>query len=309
AGARGRADVLSDALPHREGEMLWANRRLRRPRNVELEERVAAVRHETPESDPWLKLLEAALAESETSAVWETAVPKPAAERPAKAPLLSHIRIMLDAPAPRGWVRRLLELALPAAARKIDAIALLEAALCHDDARIDGLARSGGADPAVLRVAGQVALLPLLQACARAPAPAAPAAWSSRRCVVGGGCGGCGGRWRLRRERAPGGRVRRAARRARRVGGAAAAPQARHDAGRDRLDDEARPARAGGRRRPRSGPVRAVAVRAVPGRRAERRRRARHGAVDLRRVAPGAGGDRVRRLAGARRAVGRRSFR
>src|SRR5256885_16702268 len=94
AAARGREDVLSDPLPHREGEMLWPNRRPRRPRNVQHEERVAAVRREQPESDPWLKLLEAALAESETSAVWETAVPKPAAERPAKAPLLSHIRLM-----------------------------------------------------------------------------------------------------------------------------------------------------------------------------------------------------------------------
>jgi FdhE protein len=194
--------------------MLWPNRRLRRPRNVELEERVAAVRRETPESDPWLKLLQAALAESETSAVWETAVPKPAAERPAKAPLLSHIRIMLDARAPRGWVRRLLELALPAEARKIDAIALLEAALCHDDARIDGLARSCGADPAVLRVAGQMALLPLLQACARALAPAVPAAWWEGYCPVCGAwpvvaeyaglerkrqlaCGRCGTRWAI----------------------------------------------------------------------------------------------------------------
>src|SRR5205807_8824512 len=121
-GARGRADVLSDALPHREGEMLWPNRRLRRPRNVELQERVSAVRRETPESDPWLNLLEAALAESETGAAWETAVPKPAVERPAKAPLLFHTRIPLDARAARGWVRRLLTLAVPAQARRIDAI-------------------------------------------------------------------------------------------------------------------------------------------------------------------------------------------
>src|SRR6266487_6939035 len=145
--ARGREDVLSDALPHREGEMLWPHPRIRRARNVELEERVAAVRRAAPESDAWLKLLEAALAEREAGAVWEAAVPRPVAERPDKAPLLSHTRITLDARATRGWVRRLLALALPAEARKVEGIALLEAALCHDDARIDALARSSGADP------------------------------------------------------------------------------------------------------------------------------------------------------------------
>jgi len=40
----------------------------------------------------------------------------------------------------------------------------------------------------------------------------------------------------VRRERAPGGRVRRAPRRARRVGREAAAPQTRHDTRRDRPD-------------------------------------------------------------------------
>src|SRR5439155_1720976 len=99
------------------GEMLWPNRRLRRPRNVELQERVSKARQEVPESAAWLGLLEAALGESEDGAAWEAAAPRRAAERPVKAPLLFHTRIPLDARAARGWVRRLLTLAVPAQAR------------------------------------------------------------------------------------------------------------------------------------------------------------------------------------------------
>jgi len=194
--------------------MLWPHARIRPARNVELLERVAAVRRATPESDAWLTLLEAALAESEDGAVWEAAVPSPAAERPVKAPLLSHTRITLDARATRGWVRRLLTLALPGEARKVDEIALLDAALSHDDEALDALARAGGVDPSVLRVAGQMALLPLLQACARRLAPDVPAAWWEGYCPVCGAwpavaeytglerkrqlrCGRCGAGWAI----------------------------------------------------------------------------------------------------------------
>jgi len=131
-------------------------------------------------------LLEAALGESEDGAAWEAAAPRRAAERPVKAPLLFHTRIPLDARAARGWVRRLLTLAVPAQARRIDGIALLEAALGHDDARIDTLARTAGADPAALRVAGQMAVLPLLQACARGLGPEVPPAWWEGYCPVCG---------------------------------------------------------------------------------------------------------------------------
>ena len=194
--------------------MLWPHARIRPARNVELLERVAAVRRATPESDAWLTLLEAALAESEDGAVWEAAVPRPAADRPVKAPLLAHTRITLDARATRGWVRRLLTLALPGEARKVDEIALLDAALSHDDEALDALARSGGADPSVVRVAGQMALLPLLQACARRLAPDVPAAWWEGYCPVCGAwpavaeytglerkrqlrCGRCGAGWAI----------------------------------------------------------------------------------------------------------------
>src|SRR2546426_8928580 len=77
------------------------------PGSVAIEEGVAGARRDSPESEAWLGLLEAALGESEDGAMWEAAVPT-AAERPIKAPVLSHAQITLDGRAARGWVRRLL---------------------------------------------------------------------------------------------------------------------------------------------------------------------------------------------------------
>ena len=193
--------------------MLWPHARIRRARNVELQERVAAVRRETPESDAWLTLLEAALGESEDG-VWEAAVPSPAAERPVKAPALSHAQITVDGRAARRSVRRLLTVALLSQARKIDAIAVLEAALGHDDARLEALAQAGNADPSVVRVAGQMATNPLLRACARGLARELPSTWWEGYCPLCGAwpvvaeytglerkrqlrCGRCGVGWAI----------------------------------------------------------------------------------------------------------------
>src|SRR6266568_463745 len=158
--------------------MHWPHARIRRPRNVAIQERVAVARRDNPESEAWLGLLEAALGESEDGAMWEAAVPT-AAERPIKAPVLSHAQITIDGRAARGWVRRLVQLTPTVNWRRIDGLELLEAALCHDDARIDALAAAGGEgegpDPHALRVLGQMAVLPLLQACGRRLASELPA--------------------------------------------------------------------------------------------------------------------------------------
>src|SRR3989442_6943016 len=111
--------------------MVWARARLRHARNVETQSRVAEVRRARPEAEAWLGLLEAALGESEDGARWEAAVPKPAADRPVKAPLLSRAAIPVDGRAARGWVRRLLRRAFPGRMQRIDPVALLEAAVCQ----------------------------------------------------------------------------------------------------------------------------------------------------------------------------------
>jgi FdhE protein len=179
---------------------------------------VAVARRDNPESEAWLGLLEAALGESEDGAVWEAAVPTAAAERPIKAPVLSQAQITVDGRAGRSWVRRLLKLTPQVNPRRIDGLELLEAALCHDDARIDALAAAGGegedADPHALRVLGQMAVLPLLQACGRRLASELPATWWEGYCPLCGAwpvvaeytglerkrqlrCGRCGTGWAI----------------------------------------------------------------------------------------------------------------
>ena len=185
---------------------------------------MADARRERPESEAWLGLLESALGESEDGAAWRAVVAQPAADRPVKAPLLSAARITVHGRAARKWVRRLLERAARTngmgggaggggggGGRRIDGIALLEAAVNQDDARIDALA---GADPHAVRVVGQIAALPLLRACARSLASELPATWWEGYCPLCGAwpvlaeytglerkrqlrCGRCGMGWAI----------------------------------------------------------------------------------------------------------------
>jgi FdhE protein len=166
--------------------MLWPHAGLRQPRNVELERQVALARRDHPESAPWISLLEAALAESDAGARWDAVTPTPAADRPVKAPLLAHADITVPARLVRGWVRRLLKLAGLTNGRRIEPVILLQAAVRQDHATIDALATSGGVDPQALRVAGQMAALPLLHACARALASAVAPSWWEGYCPVCG---------------------------------------------------------------------------------------------------------------------------
>jgi len=194
--------------------MHWPHAGIRRPRNVAIQERVAAVRRDNPESEAWLGLLEAALGESEDSSIWEAAVPTPAAERPVKAPLLFHTQVTVDGRAARGWVRRLLKLTHSVNPPRIDGLELLEAAVCQDDARLDSLGRAARMEPAALRVVAQMAALPLLHACARRLAGELPSSWWEGYCPVCGAwpavaeytglerkrqlrCGRCGTGWAI----------------------------------------------------------------------------------------------------------------
>src|SRR5438034_702178 len=200
--------------------MLWPKARLRRPRDLETQQRVAEARREHPEAEPWLAWLEAALGECEDGVKWEAGLPAPAADRPVKAPLLCRTEITLDERAARGWGRRLLKLGVPVngrgggAPRAIDGLALLEAAVNQDDASIDALARAAGTDTQAIRVVGQMAALPLLHACAQAWAGAVPPTWWEGYCPLCGAwpvvaeyaglerkrqlrCGRCGTAWAI----------------------------------------------------------------------------------------------------------------
>jgi FdhE protein len=191
--------------------MLWPRTRHRHVADAELGQRLADARKNNPESEAWLALVEAALRETEDGAGWAAAVPELAAERRAGAPLLHGARITVDRRAVRRFVTRLSELASldGVNARRVDAVALLQAAVCFG---VDG--------SSALRVVGQVAALPLLHACARSVGHEASAAWWEGYCPVCGAwptlaefrglerkrwlrCGRCGTGWEVAWLRCP----------------------------------------------------------------------------------------------------------
>ena len=200
--------------------MLWP--RTGRHLDADLTRRLADVRRDNPESETWLALVEAALVESQDATSWRVAVPaKPdEAGRPARAPLLHGAEIAVHPRAVSRFVRRLAELAgMDGAARHIDALELLEAAICQDDSRVDARAPQG-ADPATLRVVAQVAALPLLRVCAQTIGTGGAPAWWEGYCPVCGAwptlaefrglerkrwlrCGRCGTGWEVPWLRCP----------------------------------------------------------------------------------------------------------
>jgi FdhE protein len=192
----------------------------------EIRAAIAEARRADPESGPWLDLLDAAVAETETGRPWHDVPRTPATDRPADAPLLHGLRIEVDVAAARRWVRRLLDRArgtarvAASAARRLDVAAWLEAALRMDDDRIEALARAAGTDPAAARVLGHMAAWPLLHRSARALEPHAPHGWWHGVCPVCGAwpayaeyrglerrrwcrCGRCGTGWEIPWLRCP----------------------------------------------------------------------------------------------------------
>ncbi|HLQ59435.1 MAG TPA: formate dehydrogenase accessory protein FdhE [Gemmatimonadales bacterium] len=198
--------------------MLWS--RTGRLLDAEQAQRLADVRRNNPESETWLALVEAALAESQDTATWDAAVPAPVDRRPARAPLLHGAELGVHRRSASRFVRDLARLAgLDGAAHRLDALDLLQAAVRQDDARIDALAIG---DPATLRVVAQVAAVPLLRGCARTIGNEVPAggAWWEGYCPLCGAwptlaefrglerkrwlrCGRCGIGWEVPWLRCP----------------------------------------------------------------------------------------------------------
>jgi FdhE protein len=188
----------------------------------------AAQRH--PDGRAWLTLLAETLRELNAPA-WTAVVPQPDPERPAAAPLLAGVTLVVDANMLRRWVRRLRQQAAkimhprtaPLAAldtRRFDPLPLLEAAMCMDETRLAEVAKANGTDPGALGALMQLATMPLLQACGRSLDPQVPRDWSSGYCPVCGAwptlaevrglerthrwrCGRCGGDWGLALLRCP----------------------------------------------------------------------------------------------------------
>ena len=197
--------------------MLWSPAR-RRQLTADQAQRLADLRQKNPESETWLTLVEAALTESQDATTWDAAVRSVPDGRPARAPLLHGAVVNVHAKSANRFVRQLAQLAsLNGAARRLDALGLLEAAIRQDDARIDAFA---AIDPSVLRVVAQVAVVPLLRECARVIGGEIPEAWWEGYCPLCGAwptlsefrglerkrwlrCGRCGIGWQLPWLRCP----------------------------------------------------------------------------------------------------------
>ena len=147
---------------------------------------------------PWVKLLDVALQAAESSA-WDSAVPElPArsdASWPPYAPLLEGASIRIDARRARKLVRELVHTADGARddgvrwatamrGRRLDGVGLLHAAIIRDHDAVERIASRAGIDPQALEVVGQLAVMPLLQACADRWREHVPSAWTHGYCPV-----------------------------------------------------------------------------------------------------------------------------
>jgi FdhE protein len=147
---------------------------------------------------PWVKLLDLALTAAEGGA-WASAVP-PLPRRsdgglPPNAPLLHGATAQVDGRLARRLVRELIrgvgdlegdgQLSLARLrGRRIDAIALIQAAIVRDHQTIESLAASAGVDSHAFEVIGQLAAMPLLHACGQRYQEHVPAEWMRGYCPV-----------------------------------------------------------------------------------------------------------------------------
>ena len=90
--------------------MLWSVTG-RRHLAAEQAQRLADVRQKNPESETWLALVEAALAESQGATTWDAVVPALVDGRPARAPLLHGTELSVHRRSASRFVRHLAQLA------------------------------------------------------------------------------------------------------------------------------------------------------------------------------------------------------
>jgi FdhE protein len=149
---------------------------------------------------PWVKLLDVALQAAE-SPVWAAAVPDipvPSGSAwPPYAPLLEGASLRVDGRRVRKLVRDLIHTADDARddevlwstrmrGRRLDAVALLQAAIVRDQETVARIALRAGIEAEALGVIGQLAAMPLLQACAHRWREHIPSAWTHGYCPICG---------------------------------------------------------------------------------------------------------------------------
>jgi FdhE protein len=141
----------------------------------------------TPDWEPWLGLLEAALRHADRPA-WRDADVQIANARPAVAPLLEGARVRIDGPAAALLVSDLLRHArvdtAPGAVPDPDPLALVDAGLRQDGAALARLAAPLEPGRAVPSAVAHFAGLPLLLEVADRAASMIPRGWTAGYCPV-----------------------------------------------------------------------------------------------------------------------------
>lgn len=199
-------------------------------READIHARLDVLVLQYPEWSPSLRLWETIL-DALDDPMWEDAVPQPCHDRPAAAPLLAGAICHMDARRVGRWVRHLVKLAgtqaTPGQASLLgvnfspdNVLALLEAALDQEHARLNTLAEVLAAHPCALAVLAHLAVMPLLHTCGRLLAPQVIHPWSYGYCPICGAwptlvevcglehartlrCARCGTGWRTTWLRCP----------------------------------------------------------------------------------------------------------
>ncbi len=184
--------------------------------------RLDTLARQHPEWYPWLRLF-AAVVRALAEPRWAEVVPRLDSDRPGDAPLLAGAELAIPAGQVQRWIRQLLrsvargggsQAASLAAGdlSRLDALALLTAAMVQDEAHLRTLAAAAGVDPQALGALASLAVMPLLQACRAHLERQLPATWSHGYCPLCGAwpawaelrglersrrlrCGRCGGDW------------------------------------------------------------------------------------------------------------------
>jgi FdhE protein len=174
-----------------------------------------------PEWRPLLALIEEALWEVERPE-WRDSVPSTPSPRPDPEPLLSRAVLAVASNPIERWVRRVLVAAAgvgteapfvdAATASRIDPRSLFQAAVSQDAGQLAAISQGVGDTRGILDALAPLIAMPLLQACRRAWADAAPATWAHGHCPTCGAwptlseirgldggrhlrCRRCGGDW------------------------------------------------------------------------------------------------------------------
>jgi FdhE protein len=149
---------------------------------------------------PWVKLLDMALQAAEDPA-WAAAVPQAPAPSgiawPPYAPLLEGASVRVDGRRVRKLMRDLIHTAASTRddesisttrlnGRRLDAVALLQAAIVRGDETVARTALRVGMEPQALGVIAQLAAIPLLHACAQGWRERIPSAWTQGYCPICG---------------------------------------------------------------------------------------------------------------------------